>query len=152
MPRDDEFSFIRRWDIFQGNLTVEAYLKVCVRKLRAKWLVKSWTHLYFETNCELRMEGWTLIWLTCTFSQRGSPSCWSSQPDGTKKQPCRKRQGRGPKSAMGEQGWWGRKCPQADMGLAGINLLRAPATWCHSRFWRQALHMETWVSSLMNYG
>lgn len=57
--------------------------------------MKSWTHLYFEANCELRMEGWTLIWLTCTFSQRGSPSCWSSQPDGTKKQPCRKRQGQG---------------------------------------------------------
>lgn len=48
---------------------------------------------------------------------------WITQPDAAKKQSCRRRWEWGLRSAMVEQGWYGRKCTQVDKDLSGTNLL-----------------------------
>ena len=84
------------------------------------------THFYLEINHELKDGG-----LASGLADVGIFSSAfffrTTQPDGTKKQCCR-RQEWGLRSVAVEQGWCGRKHTRVDKDLSGTNVSLAPAT------------------------
>lgn len=139
LERRGEFPILGDEASSGGSLTVEEHLKVCDRKLRDKWFMKGWTHLYFEINRKFEDggRGGLPIWLTYTFLRWVLLPVAFLQMD---HKPALEGKDEG-LSVGGKQAGLEEMYP-GRYGLIKDSCFAKTCNWCHSHFWKHDFHMQ----------